>query len=487
MKKKFSLIMLIFSLFIFSNCENMAMLEETPIREATQGFMTDAAHIESVLLSSYYQIKRYHCFSRYYHTTIEALADYATSIGSYQVVGQYQGADPTITSRTNDVWACFYRAIRFANMIIAYAPDATEASPMEIQELIAEARFIRAFCYLHLTQLWGAVPMSTEEELSNSEETNLPRIPQTEILAFAASDLEIAATDLPDAQPIIGRPQKITAKAVLAEVYMHMEDWEKARDNALDVINSGKYRLVEVSQSNDFYNLYHPKLVNTTEEIFYLKYREGSEYGSAFGSMLHRGTQYYNATAFSGIHSTFDNPFYANWSDDDLRKDFNIYVVNVSGQNLIYNKKFIEIDAIGDTGGSDMPLYRLADILLFYAEAACRANNGPTADAMEKLNMVHRRAYGKRSDVADLSVDFKLNDYNTEEAFMALILTERGYETCYEGKRYNDLKRTGKLAEYVMDKKGLVVGEGGYWFAIPSQEFLYNKGMDPNRDQNPGY
>src|SRR5690606_38078916 len=153
-----------------------------------------------------------------------------------------------------------------------------------------------------------------------------------------------------------------------------------------------------------------------------------------------------------------------------LRKAFNVYVVNVSGQNLIYNKKFIETDAVGDSGGSDIPLYRLADVLLFYAEAACRANNGiPTADAMEKLNMVHRRAYGKRSGVADPSVDYKLNDYNTEEKFIEFVLTERRYETCYEGNRYNDLKRTGKLAEYVLDKKGIVVSEAGYSFAIPDQ------------------
>lgn len=488
MKKKLILITSLITLLIFSGCGDLEILEEKPVKEATQGFMTDAAHIESVLLSAYYQVKRYECFSRYYHTNIEALADYASSIGSFEYVGRYQGADPTTTSRTDAVWACFYRAIRFANMIIAYAPDAEEASPQEIKELTAEARFIRAFCYLHLAQLWGAVPLSTEEELSNSGETNLPRVDQDKIFAFAAADLEIAATDLPDNQPVVGRPHKMTARAVLAEVYMHLQQWDKARDNARDVINSGKYRLVEVSQPDDFYKLYHPKLVNSTEEIFYLKYREGKEYGSAFASMLNRGKQYYNGNAYYGIHSTFANPFYANWSDNDLRKAFNIYVVNVNGQDLIYNKKFIETDAVGDSGGSDIPLYRLADVLLFYAEAACRANNGiPTADAMEKLNIVHRRAYGKRSDVADPSVDYKLSDYNTEEKFMELVLTERGYETCYEGKRYNDLKRTGKLAEYVLDKKGIVVGEGGYWFAIPSQEFLYNKGMDPNKDQNPGY
>lgn len=476
------------TLLLTPSCGDLDILEERPVKEATVGFMTDATHIESVLLSCYYQVKRYECFSRNYHTNIEALADYSESRGSYEYIGKYQGGDPTTISRTNDVWACFYRSIRFANMIIAYAPDAEYASPKQIKELVAEAHFMRGFCYLHLAQQWGGVPLLTEDELSNNEDTYLPRVPQNQVFEFAANDLKIAVSDLPDNQNVVGRPHKVTAKAVLTELYMHLEDWENAKETALEVINSGKYKLVEINTSDDFYNIFHPKLVTSTEEIFYLKYREGKEYGSAFASMLNRGKQYYNGNAYYGIYSTFDNPFYSEWSDLDLRKAFNMYVINDSGEDLIYNKKFIETDAVGDSGGSDIPLYRFADILLYYAEAACRANNGvPTEDAMEKLNMVHRRAYGKKSNIANPSVDYKLSDYNTIDKFIDLVLLERGYETCYEGKRYSDLKRTGKLAEYVLAKKGKEVGPGGYWFAIPSQEFLYNKGLDPNKDQNPGY
>ena len=70
---------------------------------------------------------------------------------------------------------------------------------------------------------------------------------------------------------------------------------------------------------------------------------------------------------------------------------------------------------------------------------------------------------------------------------MKVLLEERMYETCYEGKRYNDLKRLGKLAEYVLYAKDIVVSQGAYWFPIPNEEFLYNKGLDISKDQNPGY
>ena len=81
----------------------------------------------------------------------------------------------------------------------------------------------------------------------------------------------------------------------------------------------------------------------------------------------------------------------------------------------------------------------------------------------------------------------KLSDYPTAESFMKVLLEGRTYETCYEGKRYNDLKRLGKLAEYVLYAKDIVVSPGAYWFPIPNEEFLYNKGLDISKDQNPGY
>ena len=247
--------------------------------------------------------------------------------------------------------------------------------------------------------------------------------------------------------------------------------------------------MVEVSQPDAFYKLFHPDLVTSTEEIFYLKYADGMDkyLGSCCAAMLHRGGQYFNGSNYYGIWSSYDNRRMAEWPDEDLRKTFNIYVVDTEDGEMIYNKKFIATNANGDSAGNDYTLYRYADLLLYFAEAECMANNGPTEAAIEALNQVHRRGYGKPSKTPDPSVDFKLSDYPTAESFMKVLLEERMYETCYEGKRYNDLKRLGKLAEYVLYAKDIVVSPGAYWFPIPNEEFLYNKGLDISKDQNPGY
>ena len=114
----------------------------------------------------------------------------------------------------------------------------------------------------------------------------------------------------------------------------------------------------------------------------------------------------------------------------------------------------------------------------------------PDETAMKYVNMIRRRAYGYKQNTAS-AVDYALTDYSTNALFLELILKERGYEQCFEGKRYTDLKRLGKLAEYAL-KGGKIesvddVKDAAYWWPIPTNEYNYNDALDPAVDQNPGY
>ena len=177
-----------------------------------------------------------------------------------------------------------------------------------------------------------------------------------------------------------------------------------------------------------------------------------------------------------------------NWDKNDLRYTYGWYAWNIGlGANSILNKKYSDPLAINANGaGNDFPLYRYADVLLLYAEADCRASGSPAADAMEKLNMIHRRAYGKNPVSPDASVDFKLSDYN-KDTFVDLVLKERGYETQFEAKRWLDLKRTGKVKEIIKAATGKDVADKHLLWPIPVSELNYNSAIDPVKDQNPGY
>lgn len=67
-----------------------------------------------------------------------------------------------------------------------------------------------------------------------------------------------------------------------------------------------------------------------------------------------------------------------------------------------------------------------------------------------------------------------------------MVLNERAYAFIFEGKRWYDLKRTGKAAETILDVKGITIAEKHYLWPIPASEIDFNNEMS-QEDQNPGY
>jgi hypothetical protein len=331
------------------------------------------------------------------------------------------------------------------------------------------------------------VPLRTEH---NMDSINVPRSSQAAVYDFIVADLLFAEANLLDVPRLPGTPSIWAAKTVLTDVYMNLHQYDKARDKALEVINSNKFSLVNVTVADDFDKLFGPEVITSTEEIFYLKYsRTPSGQGFVYPQYTHYpGSGYYPPGGFYTFYSDAEkNSFIKNWDKNDLRYTFNWYVQTFGlGPTTILNKKFS--DRVTTTaGGNDFPMYRYADVLMFYAECVAQAGTVPTADAMEKLNMVHRRAYGKNPAVADPTVDFKLADYASKQAFVDLVVKERGYENCAEAKRWHDLKRLGIVKQVILAQKGITVADKHLLWPIPTVEYNYNKAIDPVKDQNPGY
>jgi starch-binding outer membrane protein, SusD/RagB family len=184
------------------------------------------------------------------------------------------------------------------------------------------------------------------------------------------------------------------------------------------------------------------------------------------------------------------NPVIRTWDDRDLRKTYNLYRFNIGlGANSMLYKKFIDPLAPSANGASnDQPWYKFSDILFIYAEAAARTASAPTAEAVEALNQIRRRAYGRPATVANAEVDFRAGDYNLQ-TFIDLITRERAYENMNEGKRWLELKRLGapKLKEIILAATGKTVADKHLLWPIPPSELNFNTALDQTRDQNPGY
>jgi hypothetical protein len=149
--------------------------------------------------------------------------------------------------------------------------------------------------------------------------------------------------------------------------------------------------------------------------------------------------------------------------------------------------KFKNIDSNGNAGvdssgnfvDTDLPIIRLAEIYLNYAEAALRGGGGDINTAVAKINELRERAYGNTSgdiSATDLTLDF--------------ILNERSKELYWEGLRRTDLIRYGYFtsANYLWpfkgnDPNGIAVDSYRNLFPLPPNVLSIN----PNLHQNPGY
>lgn len=453
------------------------LLEENPNAIASETFYNTAAEVEAALNSIYYPVGVSQLTNEI--NILEACADYGFAKGSLEVIKNYAGYSPANMSNMSLLWEAYYLMIRNANLVLANVPLGTETTTAQKTQYAAEAKFLRSLAYFHLVRLWGGVPLRTEETMT---QIDLPRSSVEDVYKLITDDLIWASQNLPDEPRILGTPSKVVAHALLADVYLTRGDWANAKQSAANVISSNKFSLVPLTTVDDFENIFGAELLTSSEEIFYFKYNR--QYGLGFLNFLHHpGAPYkpYGANYFA-FYTRATHPFYAGWSDDDLRKQNNFYLWDIAlGNDTYLYKKFTDPEG-SLAAPNDWPLYRYAEMLLIYAEADNRLNDGPTATAVEYLNMVRRRGHGY--DPASPSpIDVAVADFN-EESFFEAVLQERAYEMFCEGKRWFDLLRTGKAPEKVQEAFGIVMDEDMILWPIPVGETSYNKQFGPN---NPGY
>lgn len=465
------------AIFLCTSCEDL--LVEAPKSIAVETFYNTEAEVEGAVAAIYSPLKT--VYGTEYIPLHESSTDYHMGGGSYAPNSEFQGLNSTNITRSGTKWDNFYLAVRNANLVIQNVPKGVLLSDELKNRYIAEARYLRGLIYFQLVRNWGGVILRTEENMSASD---IPRSSVDEVYNLIFGDLQFAEQHLSDDAPVAGRATKWAAKSVLADVLFYTGNHEQAAAKAKEVMQSDKFNLVQVSVADDFDKLFGPEIVTSPEEIFYLKYSHEQEWG--YLPFTHAiSSPYLLRAGFGGaLYSEEQNYVYANWDDDDLRKRFGWYKsVLAFGTNTILNKKFSDPGSLQCR--NDYPFYRYADVLLLFAEALCESAGQPTTEAMEALNRVHRRAYGYPSNQPS-PVDFILSDYD-KASFIELVRKERGYETQSEGKRWLDLKRTGKASEYIQVARGKQIAEMHYLWPIPVSEMNYNRGLNPDTDQNPGY
>ena len=399
---------------------------------------------------------------------------------------QLNGGDLVITEDHGlTLWKIHYRSILNLNAAIGALAEGKLGPGVpeeEVQALLAQAKFLRAYNYFNLVRLFGALPLMTEDTDVLSPE--ITRSPVTEVYDLIISDFEVAIAGLPETwlAERQGRPARGAAQALLAKVYLTMataplnasENYALAAEMAQRVIDGGNYALVE-----------------DIRDVFSLATEYGPEAIWGFNSNnvdINTDPQIWTPANMGGWSDFTATPEWEEAWPDQARKDAYLLLENDEGtpytewdgQNVPHVRKFLfdpeNYDRLVST--TNMPIIRYADVLLIFAEATNQANGGPTADAVAAINQIINRA----NDYQPNPNYPLMTGSESVQEFDDAVIRERNYELCFEQDRWYDIIRKRILKE-VNPEWEENFSEDDYLWPIPQSDLRLN----PNLEQNPGY
>ncbi|WP_417875466.1 RagB/SusD family nutrient uptake outer membrane protein [Winogradskyella sediminis] len=440
MKYNKYLITVLLSISIFS-CEDY--LDLKPISEETSGNAYESAgQIEAALVGAYesFQSAEYYVWDNILLQDVRS--DNAYAGGDNPEVFQYDYLEITPThSRLFTHWSNLYNAISKANLVIERVDGISDPLLTEErkQQIKGEALFLRSYHYFTLVKLWGGVPLITNTIVAvDPGSVNIPKSSVEEIYSQITTDLETAASLLPDtygndASVNKARATSGAAHALAAKAYAQQPT--PNYDAVLDHINA-----VESSAANyaliDYNNLFDGNNYNNAESIIEIQYLGGVEgnYGpqlllppSVSGDSWRKFV-----TPSHDLINAFDE------QGDNVRKNASIlfeeapwvdeFWENNQGSAIPFSYKWKHAD--GWASADRQYLLRYGDIVLLKAEALNEL--GQLESAATEVNKIRNRV-----SLPDLTPEQK----SSQNALRITILKERRLELFQEGHRWDDLVR----------------------------------------------
>ncbi|MBA4054962.1 MAG: RagB/SusD family nutrient uptake outer membrane protein [Marivirga sp.] len=448
MKKKLVVICLLTA--ALTSCEDfLTVVPETSLSSAT--FFTKEADFVQAVNGAYVPLRNIvndrawllgemHSDNTYYSRNIlfgateqqEDIADFAIPVSqgitsNVHVLNQYR-LDYQIIARTNQILATI---------------DNVEFGEASKNNLRGQALFLRAYAYFELVRYFGKVPLHLTP-VTARQEAALPLSSVDEVYAQIITDAQAAIPLLlPKSTQEAGRATSGAARTLLANVYIVREEWAKAETLLQEVVSSNEYSLIP-----DYANVFSTSTgnKNNAESVFEVQFIEGSAglNGAFIYNFMPRpmspaelvtitGTS--NPQPLDGEGNNTPTPdIIAAFETGDERKDVSIGYITLSGsfrtnKEYPYIKKYAKTHSLHGNHGTNWPIYRYSEVLLFLAEALTKQGKDGTA----YLNQVRSRA-----GLGDAQGDILQAIYN-----------ERRVELAFENKRWFDLLRTGKAVETI--------------------------------------
>ena len=409
-------------------------------------------------------------------------------------------------SMVNAMYYRIFYQVMLVNEFLRQSTDATLDSRNQMDPVLrtnvhfyrAEARFLRALSYWHGIDMFGNIPLVTENDPLGS--TPPPQATRQQIYTYVVNELNAILPDLPPKGPsTYGRATPEAAHMLLAKLYLNAgvytgtPNYAGAVTEAQAVISSAQFSLDTTFQHNFLADNNH------SPELIFVAVQDGAN-TQTWGGMtflIHAGCggsivsdsvgvdfcwggyrmkqQIYRLFSATDGRAAF---FHTAGQTDSVsdRGDFTKGIAAPKFRNRTSSGGFGAQRGMVDT---DFPIFRLADAYLIYGEANLRGGGGNATTALNYFNELRVRAFGDSSAVISAG-QFTLDT----------LLAERGREMLFEAQRRTDLIRFGVFtgSAYVWAWKGGTPGGTSLdafrdLYPLPANELIAN----PNLRQNPGY
>lgn len=246
--------------------------------------------------------------------TMSSLVEYFTNTQAISSSGGNQ----------RPILGSMFSIIRVSNITLQKINLLKDATQQDVDDLIAQAHFVRAFAHFTLFKVWGPMPYITKP-LGPSDQWDIPRLSKHETLMRIAADLDTAFTYYEKAgmmrrdNPVVGgaghlnspdqyRPNGVAAKALKARVLLYAaspqnnelgdQDWQEAAKSNWDAIKLaeqwGYFLLTAANYKNNF------NFTNYSDEQIWGWAAGTYNYGHARMAGLMNGVFAANKTTASG-------------------------------------------------------------------------------------------------------------------------------------------------------------------------------------------
>lgn len=432
-----------------------------------------------------------------------------------------------------NLWRAIYFSVFRVNSAIIAINNKPDFQNSELR--IAELKVLRAHFYFEAMKNFGSfvyidenTPVDQVPTLSNSFDTNF-------LWSKIEGDLTDAIPVLPNAQPELGRVNKLVAYAYLAKAKLFQGKWEDVITNA-NLVIAGPYKLVD-----DLEKLYSTPGYGNEENVFAIQYsiNDGSEFGNLdFGNLLNSPDSpsddtnhpYLNGDDFGKVSQNIVNAFkvdgnglplldtynssdlaprdittpvdprldhsigrpgitWKKWTgmpmQDNWNRDIATYGYFVRKKNQIDPNS--DLRASGGfpwaKGALDWPIIKISDVLLWKAEASIELND--TETGMTIINQIRNRAKNSPRvydfnnpsiNAANYSIELYPTVGVPQNFARKALRMERRLELHNEGHHFYDLVRWGEAANwinaYMLTESGKRSYYSGASFTAGRDEYL---------------